>query len=624
MVARAAVGELVDQGMGPFSLAEMQTWGEERTVRAAVLQYLLVAEQWPVHARGVRLRGVRISGHLDLEAATLRCQLSLERCYFDADEPARLDYATASRVILTRCRLAGLRGEMLTAEELNLRLSTLTGPLSLSSANITGQLNCNGTQLEGADGDRRALIADDIRVGGGVYLQRLTAAGAVRLPGADITGLLSCRDARLKVADLDGNALFAERMTVGGVYLDRTFTAAGAVQLSGADITSQLSCNGGQLKGADLEGNALVADSIKVRGGGVHLHDGFTAAGAVWLAGADITGQLNCSGAQLTGHNRAGDALVVAGTKISGDVFLDDEFTAAGTVVLTSARVGGSVFLEPAGLAGGDKNALTATRAQISTRLRWAPKQPVSGLVDLADATVGQLEDDWSANRTNGYWPTGGRLRLDGFTYGRFGGAPQVTVKHRLAWIRSQYQPDAGHNTTDFASQPYEQLASVYRHAGQDDQARKVAIARRADLRKYGNLNLYRKFGNWFLDKSIKYGYETWRAAAALAAVFVVFSVFSFLAQQHHLMEPVGITVGLPSLPSATKCTSSYPCFYPVGYTIDTVIPLINVHQAANWGPDGHAPWGHIWVAGTWVATVLGWALATLLVAGYTGLVRRE
>ena len=211
-------------------------------------------------------------------------------------------------------------------------------------------------------------------------------------------------------------------------------------------------------------------------------------------------------------------------------MILDDEFSAAGTVVPTSTRVGGSVFLESAGLVGGDKDAFTATRAEIATRLRWAPKQPVSGPVNLADATVGQLEDDWSANRANGYWPTGGRLRLDGFTYGRFCGAPQATGEHRLAWIRSQYQPRAGHNPVDFASQPYGQLASVYRHPGQNDQARKVAIARRTDLRKYGNLNPYRKFGNCFLDWSIKYGYQTWRAAAALAAVFEVFLVFSFLA----------------------------------------------------------------------------------------------
>jgi DNA segregation ATPase FtsK/SpoIIIE, S-DNA-T family len=63
---------------------------------------------------------------------------------------------------------------------------------------------------------------------------------------------------------------------------------------------------------------------------------------------------------------------------------------------------------------------------------------------------------------------------------------------------------------------------------------------------------------------------------------------------------------------------------YPAGYAIDTVIPIISVHQAQYWGPNGHASWGKAWVVSTWIATGLGWALATLLVAGYTGLVRRD
>jgi hypothetical protein len=156
----------------------------------------------------------------------------------------------------------------------------------------------------------------------------------------------------------------------------------------------------------------------------------------------------------------------------------------------------------------------------------------------------------------------------------------------------------------------------------QDTEARKVAIARRADLRKYGDLKLHRWIGNWLLDKTIKYGYQTWRAGLALAVVFVAFWALAYIAQQHHLMEPVGSFHG--PAPSATQCTTSYPCFYPLGYTVDTVIPLINVHQTAYWGPNASAPWGWAWVAGTAIATGLGWALATLLVAGYTGLVRRE
>jgi hypothetical protein len=76
-------------------------------------------------------------------------------------------------------------------------------------------------------------------------------------------------------------------------------------------------------------------------------------------------------------------------------------------------------------------------------------------------------------------------------------------------------------------------------------------------------------------------------------------------------------------MPSATTCTSNYPCFYPPGYAVDTAIPIINVHQADFWGVDGHRAWTWLWISSTWLATGLGWAMATLLVAGYTGLVRK-
>ena len=175
----------------------------------------------------------------------------------------------------------------------------------------------------------------------------------------------------------------------------------------------------------------------------------------------------------------------------------------------------------------------------------------------------------------------------------------------------------------NFAAQPYEQLVAVYRQAGQDDQAREVAIARRRDLRKYGNLNWYRRLGNLFLDTTIRYGYQTWRAGVALAAIFLIFWWLSARAQQHHLVAWAGDVSGLHFVPSATMCASSYPCFYPFGYTVDTVIPLINVHQADFWGPDASTPWGVAFTVATWIATGLGWALVTLLVAGYTGLVRR-
>ena len=114
MVARAAAGELVDGGSGPFSLVEMQAWGKERTVRAAVLRHLLIGKDWLTDARDVRLRGIRVSGALDLEAAALHCPLHLDSCFLEG-KLVCLDQATATVLTITGCHLAGLTGEVLTA-----------------------------------------------------------------------------------------------------------------------------------------------------------------------------------------------------------------------------------------------------------------------------------------------------------------------------------------------------------------------------------------------------------------------------------------------------------------------------------------------------------------------------
>jgi hypothetical protein len=99
---------------------------------------------------GVRLRAVRISGLLDLEAADLRCPLLLDGCYLDATEPLCLDQASASRVTLTRCQPAGLSGKMLTARELSVSGSPgqdherLARP-RLSAAEAPGR-SCQGAE----------------------------------------------------------------------------------------------------------------------------------------------------------------------------------------------------------------------------------------------------------------------------------------------------------------------------------------------------------------------------------------------------------------------------------------------------------------------------------------------
>src|SRR5262249_11728275 len=156
-----------------------------------------------------------------------------------------------------------------------------------------------------------------------------------------------------------------------------------------------------------------------------------------------------------------------------------------------------------------------------------------------------QLVDDWGGGRNNAFWPTGGRLHLDGFVYSRLGGAEPPTVKQRLGWLRRPYKPKASKITAPLAAPPHEQPTAQYPRAGQDTEARQVAIARRSDLRKYGNLSPPRRIGNWLLDKSIKYGYQTWRAVAGLVSLYMIVLALSISAQHHGLIVPVGNVTNL-------------------------------------------------------------------------------
>jgi hypothetical protein len=300
-------------------------------------------------------------------------------------------------------------------------------------------------------------------------------------------------------------------------------------------------------------------------------------------------------------------------------------------------RVGGSLSLEGAQLA--EPVALSAQGLRVTDELRWCPRSPVLGLVDLERASVHRLTDDW--RNPDAHWPPPGRLVLDGFTYDGFGGEHQAGWRQRLDWLRRQ-RP-AGVDTPGartVPTQPYEQLARVYRQAGQEPEAQEIAIAQRNDLRRGGGLSWPRRVSRWVLDKTIKHGYRPLRAVGLLAGLYVLV-VLALWGVQHcsDVMVPAkdiaakdiaakdiaakDIAAGTPA-PTALHCRSGYPCFYPATYALDVVVPIVKVGQADSWRIDGTAPWGWAYLAGSGLATGLGWGLTTLAVVGYTGLVRKQ
>jgi len=317
----------------------------------------------------------------------------------------------------------------------------------LPGAQIGGNLDCGGGVFKNpAQKDvpesGKAVNAESAEVKGTVFLSRgYVAEGEVRLQGAQIGGDLDCSGGAFKNlpkrnSPRAAKLLMPGRANVkGSVFLRGGFTAEGEVGLVGAQIAGDLSCSGGTLKNPPQKdvaqsGYALNADQVSVAGS-VFLRDDFTAEGQVRLPSARIGKNLECSGGHFKNPLKkdlpeSGDALNAGGVKVGGGVFLREGFTAEGGVLLLVAQIGAD--LDCRGSAFG---VLNAQDAEIGHRLVMNDMQGVNiGTIDLRNASSDVLIDDEES------WPAKGKLLLDGLVYGRISVGP-LTRKHASSGSRS-------------------------------------------------------------------------------------------------------------------------------------------------------------------------------------------
>lgn len=551
------------------------TWGIGRQVRSSLLAELLTATAWPEGKlpRRIKLRGARITGPLDLEASTLACPLLLQDCYFD--EAVNLDEATAQSIRIHGCRLPALTARQLhTSRVLSLDEATVTRGVTLSGAHIGGTLSMVGTKLYN-------LAANRLTVDQSMFCRHgFTADGEVSLIGAHIGGDLDLSGATLANWRW---ALFGDGLTVGQDLDAERLSAHGQIRLSTARIGGEL-----RLSGANLTGSpALDADSLAV-GQNMICRHGFTADGEIILRGARIGGRLDLSGAHLTSTSSpalTADGLTVEQDMICGSGRTVDEsqqgrrFTAKGKISLIGARIGGKLDLTAASLANRSGSALCLQAANVADLLLLPGHRP-DGDVDLTHAKVGIFEDDPAT------WPA--TLRLRDFIYDSLSNQ-RVSARRRLEWLAC--------NQGGYLPQPYDQLATVYRRAGDEQAARKVAIAKQRRRRRvYSPLS-------WLWYLTVGYGYRPWLAGAWVLA-----------------LASVGTVVFSHAYPAHMIATSPHPpTFRAAAYALDLLLPVIGLGQKNAWQPQGSA--FQYW---SWALTGAGWVLTTAVVAGLTGILKRD
>jgi hypothetical protein len=185
-------------------------------------------------------------------------------------------------------------------------------------------------------------------------------------------------------------------------------------------------------------------------------------------------------------------------------------------------------------------------------------------------------------------------LRLSGLSYDTLTAKPEVNVPARLGWLRRD--PDG------YSPQPYEQLAATYRRAGQDENARKVAIAKQRDRRQ--TLNWPAKVWNSLMYWTVGYGYQTWKAGVwLLVLVGLGWWVFNLLH---------------PAYLVAPKPPRERPSFHAGLYSLDLLLPFADLGYQSAWIANG---WARVPFL---VWNLAGWVLITAVVAALSGLIKRD
>ncbi len=424
-------------------------------------------------------------------------------------------------------------------------------------------------------------------------------------------------------------SIFADGVNVkGSVFLRQGFTAEGEVQLLGAQIGGNLECSGGAFKNA--RGKALNADGAEVKVS-VFLRQDFTAEGEVRLLGAQIGGNLECSGGAF--KNAGGKALDADGAKVKGSVFLRQGFTAEGEVLLLRAQIGGNLQCD-----GGAFSALSAETAVIKGGLLWRQiANPQNAKLNLINASVGAIVDDEAS------WPKAGNLALDGFVYQRFSGRKTPKdAKKRLEWLD---------RLDEFSTQPYRQLAKVLRETGDERGADRVlyemerrAWQREAELaiqegQRDGRVAARARFLSWWLRAkacilriTIGYGVyplRVWEALAFLVALgFSLFHLGYFRGAMTPVASSAAGQTAYLFFKSHGRRPDGYPAFNSLAYSVENTIQVLRLGQSRYWAPDPSPPTGRPFPAFLrwfrWFQIVAGWVLVALFLAGVTGIARRR
>jgi hypothetical protein len=464
---------------------------------------------------------------------------------------------------------------------LDFRRCNFGGLLSLVAAQ-TGQISLMGCTL------KKGISADRVVMDGACVMRLIESLGEIRFHGARINGNFECAGSQIMAS---GNGITLDQAAVQGSILLKArrqgsvftpFRSSGCIHINNASITGDVDCSGANLLlDSDNKSEwALVLDRTKI-GGSVYLTWGFQANREVRAVDSLIQNSMQCRKAQFL---EDGVALNMNRAQIGGSAFFDLGFCASGDSNLSNIEVNNDLNFN-----GSRVGRIICEGARVRGDLVWTSVQNAprtQRFLNLSGATVQDIIDDELS------WPDKGNLALNGLVYrdldlrmpqdkdnvATTSLPPSIAfdLEKRIEWLKLQRLDD------QLKPQPWLQLARHQRESGHDRNAKHVIFV----------FNCVKAESSWLPFRILRIVFSALEERPSWIFVPICIcllfgSLFFWQGGQMRAIAPTSKDAYVAWTQNRLT-TEAYPRFNGAIYTLDNALPICKLGQNDAWAPDQH------------------------------------
>lgn len=470
------------------------------------------------------------------------------------------------------------------------------GQFTAQDAKFGGFLNFDGARF--INNQLEALKLDGAYVGGAITLRSAVVIGAVSATG-------------LRSRSLD--------MTLMRVHGPSGHTS---IDISRAEVTDLVLVQHAVFRGTFRAVGASLSQ-LEIRSTELHAinEDRVSAKSAATRRGASIS----APGLSLGAVSPAGVALHLDQSVVSGDAVLDHvqawgEIRAIGVTFQAKLVLTGGTSLQKGSSRDDKSHALGLDLATI--RVLILENFTADGGLNLRAAKIEAL---YVNEKDPGTYPPV-LSSAQGWELGSVHGYLHTNRQRAQDWLDTMTPQRADNFKTwwsgqEFVSQPWKEMAHVFERSGQPAAARRLRYAAARRTTKFAPARS--KTIRWLYAAFAGYGYYPLIVMAWLILIgAVVFFLASNYASDFTPANAGGLISqsGIPIPGAAAEQPAGCPQLQPVLFALETAIPAADTGQARACRVTGNS-WLPI-LLGAFKA--LGWLLIALLLAGVTGLLRKE